>query len=73
VVWQFRKFSAGQKQGEVKQGEKAGHYSFEYPGKVKVEIPPEAIVYQIQETTSDNEFALIDPRGKKHDFLRTDG
>jgi hypothetical protein len=73
VIWEFRRFPAGQRQGEIKQGTNAGHYSFEYPGRVKVEIPPEAVVYQIQETTSDDEFALIDPRGKKHDFIRTDG
>jgi len=72
VVWEFRRFPSGQRQGELKRGENAGHYNFEYPGRVKVEVPPEAIVYQIQETTSDDEFALIDPRGKKLGFIRVE-
>ena len=35
VVWQFRRFPAGQKQGEMKKGDAPGHYSFEYPGRVQ--------------------------------------
>jgi hypothetical protein len=72
VVWQFRRFPAGQKQGEMKKGNAAGHYTFEYPGRVRIEVAPEPVVYQVQETTSDDEFALIDPRGKKNDFVRVE-
>jgi len=73
ATWEFLELKPTEgkaDRGEIRQGSTIGHYDFDVPGRLKIEMPSRTSVYQIQVTENGNHLTLTDSSGQKLEFTR---
>lgn len=72
TIWQFSEFKPREDNGEMTQGASTGRYSYEVPGRVKIEMPSGTNVYEIRGELLGQKsiLTLLESGGQKLEFTR---